>query len=173
MLELGFGAGRNLPFDQPSRVEELWGLEPSREMLKLAEPRAAHGPFPVTFLQAPAEAIPLDSGSIDNAVSTYTLCTISDPLKALREVARVLKPGSRLLFAEHGWAPDDGVSKWQARLTPVWKKLAGGCHLDRDIPDLLRDAGFEIVELHCGYISGPKLVSLNFVGAAHHSCNRI
>ena len=173
VLELGFGSGRNLPFYDPSRVEKLWGLEPSHEMLKLAGPRAAHGRFPVTFLRASAEAIPLGSGSIDTAVSTYTLCTVSDPLRALREVARVLKPGAQLLFAEHGRAPEAGVLKWQARLTPVWKKVAGGCHLDRDIPNLLRHAGFEIVGLHCGYIGGPKLVSFNFVGVAHQSCNRI
>lgn len=167
VLELGFGSGLNLPFYDPSRVEELWGLEPSQEMLKMAEPRAAQAPFPVTFLHAPAEAVPLDSVSIDTAVSTYTLCTISDPLKALREVARVLKPGGELLFSEHGQAPDPGVFKWQARLTPIWKRLAGGCQPDRDIPDLIQKAGFEIVRLHCGYIRGPKLVSFNFVGAAH------
>ena len=173
VLELGFGSGLNLPFYDPSRVEQLWGLEPSRAMLKLAEARAAQAPFPVTFLEAPAEAIPLNSASIDTAVTTYTLCTVSDPLKALREVARVLKPGGRLLFAEHGRAPDAGVFKWQARLTPVWKRLAGGCHLDRDIPDLLRKGGFEPVQLHCGYIQGPRLVSFNFVGAARHSSDSI
>lgn len=167
VLELGFGSGRNLPFYDPSRIEELWGLEPSHEMLKLAKGRAAEAPFPVSFLEAAGEAIPLESASIDTVVSTYTLCTICDPSKALREVARVLKPRGRLLFAEHGRAPDAGVFKWQTRLTPVWKRLAGGCQLDRDIPDLLQKAGFEIVRLHCGYIRGPKLVSFNFVGAAH------
>ena len=172
VLELGFGSGLNLPFYNPSRVAELWGLEPSRAMLEMAEARAAKAGFPVTFLEAPAEAIPLDSGSVDTVVSTYTLCTVSDPVKALREVARVLRPGGRLLFAEHGRAPDAGVFKWQARLTPVWKRLAGGCQLDRDIPALLRTAGFEPVQLHCGYIAGPRLVSFNFVGAAHHSANR-
>ena len=173
VLELGFGSGLNLPFYDPSRVEELWALEPSRAMLNLAEARAAQAPFPVTFLEAPAEAIPLDSASIDTAVTTYTLCTVSDPLKALREVARVLKPEGRLLFAEHGRAPDAGISKWQTRLTPVWKRLAGGCHLDRDVPGLLRKAGFEPVQLDCGYIQGPRVVSFNFVGAARHSLNSI
>jgi ubiquinone/menaquinone biosynthesis C-methylase UbiE len=173
VLELGFGSGLNLPFYNPSRVEELWGLEPSRAMLNMAEARAADALFPVTFLQAPAEAIPLHSASIDTAVTTYTLCTIPDPLKALREVARLLKPGGLLLFAEHGRAPDAGVLKWQGRLTPVWKRLAGGCHLGRDIPELLRKGGFEAVQLHCGYIAGPRLVSFNFLGAARHSLNSI
>ena len=166
VLELGFGSGRNLPFYDPSRIEELWGLEPSREMLNLTEGRVADAPFPVTLLESPGEAIPLESGSIDTAVSTYTLCTIPDPIQALREVARVLKPGGRLLFAEHGRAPDRSVRKWQARLTPIWKRVAGGCHLDRNIPELLRKAGFDILRLHCGYIAGPRLVSFNFVGAA-------
>lgn len=172
VLELGFGSGRNLPFYGPSGVEELWAVEPSRAMLNIAEPRAAGAPFPVTFLEAPAEAIPLGSASIDTAVTTYTLCTVSDPLKALREVARVLTPGGRLLFGEHGRAPDARVLNWQARLTPVWKKLAGGCRLDREIPALLANAGFELVQLHCGYIAGPRLVSFNFVGAAHHNSSR-
>ena len=173
VLEFGFGSGLNLPFYDPLRVKELWGLEPSRAMLKLAEPRAAQARCPVTFLEAPAEAIPLDSGSIDTAVATFTLCTVSDPLKTLGEVARVLKPGGRLLFAEHGRAPDAGVFKLQARLTPVWKRLAGGCHLDRDVPALLRKTGFEPGRLHCGYIAGPRLVSFNFVGAARQTLGSI
>ena len=173
VLELGFGSGLNLPFYDPSRVEELWGLDPSRAMLKIGEARTAQAAFPVTFLEAPAEAIPLDSASIDTAVTTYTLCTVTDPLEALKEVARVLKPGGQLLFAEHGRAPDAGVFKWQGRLNPLWKTLAGGCHLDRDLPQLLRKAGFEPVQLDCGYIAGPRLVSFNFVGAARHTLSSI
>ena len=166
VVEIGVGSGLNLPFYEPSQVEGLWGIDPSPEMLKLAEGRAADAPFAVTLLEARGEAIPLDSGSIESAVSTYTLCTIPDPVAALKELARVLKPAGRLLFAEHGRAPDLPVSKWQARLTPIWKKLAGGCHLNRDIPELLRTSGFEILRLETGYIAGPKLVSFNFVGAA-------
>lgn len=173
VLELGFGSGLNLPFYDRSRVEQLWGLDPSPAMLEMAERRSAQAPFPVTFLEAPAEAIPLDSASIDTAVTTYTFCTIPDPLKALREVARVLKPGGQLLFAEHGRAPDAAVFKWQGRLTPVWKRLSGGCHLDRDLPELLGKGGFEPVQLHCGYIAGPRLVSFNFVGAARQTSNSI
>lgn len=169
VAEIGLGSGLNISFYDRSRVESLWGLDPSREMLKLAEGRAADAPFPVTLLEAPGEAIPLDSGSMDTVVSTYALCTIPDPVQALREVARVLKPDGRLLFAEHGSAPDLPVLKWQERLTPIWKKVAGGCHLDRNIPELIRQSGFEILRLETGYIAGPRLVSFNFVGAARPS----
>ena len=166
VVEIGFGSGLNIPFYDRSRVESLWGLDPSHDMLGLARERAAGAPFPVTLLEAPGEAIPLDSGSMDTAVSTYTLCTIPDPVQALREVARVLKPGGRLLFAEHGRAPDLSVRRWQGRLTPVWKRVAGGCHLDRDMPELLGRSGFETLRLDSAYIGGPKLVSFHFVGAA-------
>ena len=166
VVEIGFGSGLNIPFYDRSRVAGLWGLDPSHEMLGLAKERAADAPFPVTLLEAPGEAIPLESGSMDTAVSTYTLCTIPDPVQALREVARVLKPGGQLLFAEHGRAPDLSVRRWQGRLAPIWKRVAGGCHLDRDIPELLRRSGFETLRLDSAYIAGPKLVSFHFVGAA-------
>lgn len=166
MVEVGFGSGLNIPFYDQSQIHGLWGLDPSHEMLELAQERAADAPFPVALLEAPGEAIPLDSGSMDTAVSTYTLCTIPDPVQALTEVARVLKPGGRLLFAEHGRAPDLPVRRWQGRLTPIWKRFAGGCHLDRDVPELLRRSGFEILRLDSAYIAGSKVVSFHFVGAA-------
>ena len=166
VVEIGFGSGLNIPFYESSLVKALWGVEPSHQMLELGKSRAAGAPFPVTLLEAPGEAIPLPSGSVDTAVSTYTLCTIADPVQALREVGRLLRPGGQLLFAEHGRAPDPSVRGWQGRLTPIWKRIAGGCHLNRDIPELLRTSGFEIVWLDSAYISGPKLVGFQFVGAA-------
>lgn len=166
VLELGVGSGLNIAYYDRFRVEELLGLDPSCELLKLAEGRAADAPFPVTFLNAPGEAIPLGANTVDAVVSTYTLCTVADPAQALEEVARVLTPGGRLLFAEHGKANDPAVLKWQTRLTPAWKRLAGGCHLDRDIPALIEAAGLQFLWMERGYIRGPKFLTFNLVGVA-------
>jgi ubiquinone/menaquinone biosynthesis C-methylase UbiE len=166
VLEVGIGSGLNLPLYDAAKVQQLWGLDPSEEMWALARPRNTALHFNVTFLQASAEAIPLDEGSVDTVVVTYTLCTIPNVLAALQEMRRVLRPGGQLLFCEHGAAPDEAVRCWQDRLTPLWKQLGGGCHLNRPIASLLEAGGFRIVTLETGYIPGWKPACFNYWGRA-------
>ena len=166
VLEVGIGSGLNLPFYDTARVEKIWGLEPSPEMRRIAE-KVAHGvDLPVQFLDLPGEEIPLDDQSVDTVLVTYTLCTIPDAARALRQMRRVLKPGAELLFYEHGRAPDPGVRRWQDRLDPLWSKFAGGCHLNRPIDSLVRDAGFRITDMESMYLPGPRTHTFNYWGAA-------
>ena len=166
VLEVGIGSGLNLPFYDTARVEKIWGLEPSPEMRRMAE-KVAHGvDLPVQFLDLPGEEIPLDDQSVDTVLVTYTLCTIPDAARALRQMRRVLKPGAELLFYEHGRAPDPGVRRWQDRLDPLWSKFAGGCHLNRPIDSLVRDAGFRITDMESMYLPGPRTHTFNYWGAA-------
>jgi ubiquinone/menaquinone biosynthesis C-methylase UbiE len=166
VLEIGIGSGLNVPFYDAGKVQRLWGLDPSPETWALASGEVRTAPFPVAFLSAGAEAIPLDASSVDTIVITYSLCSIPDATAALAEMRRVLRPGGRLLFVEHGLAPDESVRKWQRRITPLWKKVAGGCHLDRDIPGLLRECGFRIAELETMYLPGWRPATFNYWGAA-------
>jgi len=166
VLEIGIGSGLNLPYYDPAKVEKLWGLEPVAEIRQMAEKAAIGAPFPVEFIGLPGESIPLDDGSVDTVVTTYTLCTIPDAVAALREMRRVLKPGGTLLFSEHGKAPDAAVKRWQDRLDGVWGHIAGGCHLNRDIPALLREGGFAVEKLDTMYIPGPRPLSFNYWGSA-------
>lgn len=166
VLEIGIGSGLNLPFYDPAKVEKLWGLEPVDEIRRMAEKAAVGAPFPVEFIGLPGESIPLDDAIVDTVVTTYTLCTIPDAVAALREMRRVLKPGGRLLFAEHGKAPDASVWRWQDRLDGVWGHIAGGCHLNRDIPALLHEGGFAVERLDTMYIPGPRPLSFNYWGSA-------
>ncbi|HKK93201.1 MAG TPA: methyltransferase domain-containing protein [Longimicrobiales bacterium] len=166
VLEIGIGSGLNLPFYDPARVTEVLGLDPAPELTDRAR-RAAHGvPMNVEFVSASAEEIPLEAASFDTVVVTYTLCSIPDVSSALAEMRRVLRPGGSLLFCEHGRAPDASVERWQNRIDPLWKRLAGGCHLSRDIPALLRASGFETVDLESTYIPGWRPASFNYWGAA-------
>ena len=166
ILEIGFGSGLNLPFYDRDKVRKLWGLEPCTGMWKLARTRIANSGFDVELIESPAEEIPLANNSVDTVLVTYTLCTIPDASRALDGMRRVLKPDGRLLFCEHGKAPDGSVHRWQERLNPTWKKFAGGCNMNRDIPDLLRRAGFDIVDDNRMYIPGLKALSYNFWGSA-------
>lgn len=166
VLEIGFGPGLNVPHYSPASVTEVVGLEPSQGMAKLAGRRLPSAPFPVRLLAAGAETIPLESNSVDTVVVTYTLCSVEIPEAALAEVRRVLKPSGRLIFCEHGAAPDDPVRRWQDRLTPMWRRLAGGCHLNRDVPAMIRKAGFEFEELETGYLPGWKPAAWNTAGLA-------
>ncbi|MDH1338501.1 class I SAM-dependent methyltransferase [Ectopseudomonas oleovorans] len=156
VLEIGIGSGLNLSFYDPQRVEVVVGVDPSAEMQALARERAARCQVPVEMIALELGQIQAADASFDDIVCTFTLCTIPDAVSALREMRRVLKPGGRLLFCEHGLAPDLPVVSWQKRLTPLWKPLAGGCHLDRDIPALIGAGGFHIRELSTGYLKGPR-----------------
>ena len=141
VLEIGFGSGLNLPLYRADRVQHLWALEPSAEMWDMAQNNVRRSPVSTDFIQSGAESIPLDDNSADTVLMTYTLCTIPEPLEALREIRRVLKPGGQMIFCEHGKAPDESVQRWQNRLNPLWTKFSGGCNLNRPIPLLLDQAG--------------------------------
>lgn len=168
VLELGSGSGTNFKYYDTNKVDQLFALEPNEGMLKKAQRNAAPlgiGPG-IKFLKAGAEAIPLEDNSIDTAVITFVLCTIPDWKAALEETRRVLKPGGKVLFSEHGLAPDDGVAKWQRRIEPVWKPLAGGCHLTRDIRALFEDSGFAL-DVETMYLpNSPKFAGFVSWGAA-------
>lgn len=166
VLEIGIGAGPNLAF-YPARVKEILALEPSAKLLRMAERAAARSAVSVKFMEASAEAIPLDRGSVDTVVMTWTLCSIPDASLALAEMRRVLKKGGQLLFVEHGLSPEASVRKWQDRLTPLWKRIAGGCHLNRATPALLENAGFRVTHLTTGYMKrGPKMMTFLYEGCA-------
>ena len=166
VLEIGVGTGLNLPFYNGNQVERLFGLEPAVAMHHRARLAADKAGIAMELLPDFAEAIPLESGSIDTVVSTYTLCTISDVAAALAEIGRVLRPKGCLLFCEHGRSPDPRVQRCQDTLNPLWNWFGGGCHLNRDIPSLLRASGWVPAELNAHYIPGPRLVSFNYWGVA-------
>lgn len=165
VLEVGLGSGLNLPY-YGDTVEQLIGLEPSPRLLAMARRRMGGGMRHLVLLDASAEAIPLDRASVDTVVTTWTLCTIPDALQALAEMRRVLRPGGRLLFVEHGQSPDRGVAGWQNRLTPAWKRIAGGCHLNRPVATLIETSGFRIERLDTGYSRGPRVLTYMYEGAA-------
>lgn len=156
VLEIGIGSGLNLAFYDPARVSRIVGVDPSADMQKLARQRAARIAIPVEMIALELGQIQAADASFDSIVCTFTLCTIPDPLAALQEMRRVLKPGGQFLFSEHGRAPDLKVRVWQDRLTPLWRPLAGGCHLNRDIPALLKAGGFRLREVHSRYLQGPR-----------------
>lgn len=166
VLEIGIGTGRNLPYYDKDKLEALYGLDPAAAMHRLARKRIRESGIDVHLLTLSAEEIPEPDGSFDTLVMTFTLCSIAEPVKAVREMKRVLRPGGKLLFCEHGLAPDASVRKWQQRLTPIWKPFAGGCHLDRDITALLREGGLRIAELETLYLPGPKALTFNYWGTA-------
>lgn len=166
VLEVGIGSGLNLPFYDPAKITKVWGLEPSPEMSAMAAMAAREVPFEVELVSAGGEAIPLDSDCFDTVVMTYTLCTIPESEAALREMARVLKPDGELLFCEHGVAPDAPVRRWQERINPIWRRLSGGCHLNRDVPALLQQGGFEITRMEMMYVPGWRVASYNYWGVA-------
>ncbi len=166
VLEIGFGSGLNLPHYARDKVRRIWGLEPSEGMRKIAAGPVAESSLDVELIDLPGEHIPLDDNSIDTVLVTYTLCTIDDVVAALESMRRVLKPDGRLLVCEHGRAPDANVVKWQDRLNPAWKKFAGGCNINRDIPHILNESGFEIDDDNRMYIPGIRALSYNYWGAA-------
>jgi ubiquinone/menaquinone biosynthesis C-methylase UbiE len=165
VLEIGIGSGLNLPF-YSRHVEQVIGLDPSPKLLAMA--RQANRPTSgtVEFVEGSAEQIPLENGSIDTVVMTWVLCSIPDAAHALSEIHRVLRPGGRLLFVEHGRAPEPNVVRWQDRLTPIWKRVSGGCHLNRAIGSLIEAAGFQFNHLETGYMRGPKPMTFMYEGSA-------
>jgi ubiquinone/menaquinone biosynthesis C-methylase UbiE len=165
VLEIGIGSGLNLPF-YGARVNRLFALDPSEELLRMAKKKAGAAAFPVEFLTQSGEDIPLDDRCLDMVVTTWTLCTIPDPVRALKEMKRVLKPGGTLLFAEHGLAPEASVQAWQQRLNPVWRKFTGGCNLNRKMDGLIQASGFKIVQLEMAYAKGLRPMSYIYSGAA-------
>lgn len=165
VLEIGVGSGLNLPFYLPA-VREILALEPAPRLITMARSAPRAPGMPISFLEASAEAIPLDRHSVDTIVTTWTLCSIPQATAALAEMRRVLRPGGRLLFVEHGLAPDAGVRRWQDRLTPVWRRIGGGCHLNRPIRSMIEGAGFHIERIETGYIPGPKPMTFMYEGSA-------
>ncbi|WP_292932901.1 class I SAM-dependent methyltransferase [Noviherbaspirillum sp.] len=166
VLEIGIGTGLNLEHYDSAQVETIVGLDPGVEMHPLARKRALKSGISVELVGLSAERIPFDDGSFDTVLVTYSLCTIPDPVAALKEMRRVLKRGGKLVFCEHGLAPESSVQAWQHRLTPLWSKIAGGCHLDRDIPALLREAGFQSRDMQTIYLPGPRPLTYNYWGTA-------
>ncbi len=165
VLEIGAGSGLNFA-RYTERLDRVVALDPSPPLLRLAARRLGEARMPVSLLCASGEVLPFADSAFDTAVATWTLCSIPDPIAALRETRRVLKPGGRLLFVEHGLSPTPGIAAWQHRMTPCWKALAGGCHLDRRIDALVRAAGFRLERLDTGYMPGPKPWTFMYQGSA-------
>ncbi len=165
VLEIGVGSGLNFAL-YGKQVELVYGIDPSARLLAIARRRAAASGIPAELLQASATAIPLSDDAVDTIVMTWTLCSIPDPLAALREMRRVLKPDGNLYFVEHGLSPEPSVERWQHRITPAWRRMAGGCHLDRKMDDLIRQAGFDLTNLHEEYAPGPRAMSYMYQGCA-------
>ena len=166
VLEVGMGSGLNLPYYDRDRVDLVWGLEPSAGMRRKARANLERAGIPIEWLDLPGEEIPLADASVDTVLLTYTLCTIPDWQRALEQMRRVLKPGGTLVFCEHGAAPDAGVRRWQRRIGPLWRRVAGGCHLDRPIPGCLAEGGFGIRDMESGYLPGPRFATFNYWGTA-------
>ena len=165
VVEVGIGSALNLPY-YPPQVEHLYGIDMSSGLLRMARRRTAGAPFPVTLLKQPAEKLPIDDRSADTVVMTFVLCSITDSLGALGEAKRILKRNGRLIFLEHGLAPEPKIQSWQNRITPVWRRIGGGCCLNKKIDGLISQAGFTITELHNCYAPGPKPMTYVYRGFA-------
>jgi len=166
VLEIGMGSGLNLAFYDQGKVEKLWGLEPSEELRERALERARDADVDVEFIGLTGEEIPMDTDQCDSVVVTYTLCTIPDAVRALCEMKRVLKPGGRLIFTEHGLAPDASVRVWQNRINRPWGAIAGGCNVNRDVPKMISDAALKVENLETMYLPGPRPLTFNYWGTA-------
>lgn len=167
VLEVGVGSGLNLPLYR--NVDCIYAIDPSPELIALSERRMNQARQPVLLVRASAETLPFKTESFHTVVITWTLCTIAQPMKALQEMHRVLRANGQLLFVEHGLAPELRVIRWQNRLAPLWKRISGGCHLNRKMDELIRSGGFEIVELHKGYMRGPRPMTYMYEGRARRA----
>lgn len=166
VLELGVGTGLNLAFYDPTRVDQVVAIDPSAALLARAQGRAAAARVPVELREASAEALPFAAASFDSALVTYSLCSIDQLDAALAETRRVVRPGGELIFVEHGRAPDPGPRRWQRWLTPAWRRIGGGCRLDRDIAAALLAGGFALPELETAYRAGRRWLSYTYQGVA-------
>ncbi len=166
VLEVGIGTGLNMQYYDKSRVGKIIGLDPAIQLHRLALKRIDRAGLEVELVGLSAESIPFADASFDSVMITYTLCSIRDPVAALKEMRRVLAPGGKLIFCEHGRAPDESVRRWQKRLQPHWKKIAGGCHLDRNVPLLLNESGFLCEHIQTMYLPGPRPLTYNYWGVA-------
>lgn len=165
VLELGVGMGLNLALYDPSRVSSVIGVDPAPELRALAEAAPRPDGLAVDILPGVAEDLPFEADSFDSVVCTFTLCSVHSPERALAEARRVLKPGGRLFYCEHGLAPEPAVARWQRRIEPVWKRLAGGCRLTRPILPLLEGAGFPTGGAECGFLPKvPRFAGWNILG---------
>ncbi len=165
VLEIGIGTGLNLAYYDKNAVQ-LTGLDPSAELTGRAQQRAEELQLPVDMLGVSGESIPAEDKTFDALVCTWTLCSIPNVTKALQEMQRVVKPGGKLFFIEHGASPDAKIARWQARIEPVWKRIAGGCHLTRAADQLIAEAGFNIVEKKSEYLPGPRIATFMTHGVA-------
>ncbi|MDC3376262.1 class I SAM-dependent methyltransferase [Gammaproteobacteria bacterium] len=167
VLDIGIGSGLNIPFYNKSKIKYLYGLDPSKELIEMAKPLANLNQIEIEFLECRAENIPLLDNSIDTVLITYTMCTIQDVILSNSEIKRVLKDNGKLLFCEHGLAPDKNIAKWQKRINPIWNKIAGGCNLNRNIPDIITSSGFKISSIEEMYLPNtPKFAGYNYWGIA-------
>ncbi len=166
VVEVGMGPGLNLPHYDATKIERVFGVEPEKRMQHLAAARLYKAPFPVEWVEAGGEDMPLESDIADTILITYTLCTIPARMEALAEMQRVLKPGGKLLFCEHGLSPEPRVERLQNWMTPLWKRLAGGCHLNIDISGIIEESGFVIDHLECSYFDRPKFATYQYLGVA-------
>jgi ubiquinone/menaquinone biosynthesis C-methylase UbiE len=165
VLEVGFGSGLNVPL-YPSTVTRVRAVDPATVGRKLAAGRVAESPVPIEYVGVDGQDLPLDSESIDHVLVTWTLCTIPEAGRALEEMRRVLRPGGELHFLEHGRSPDPGIAQWQDRLTPLQRRVFGGCHINRPIETLVTESGFEIQRIENFYVRGPKPLGYMFEGVA-------
>ena len=167
VLEIGMGAGHNLPYYDTQRVSSVVGIDPCRTSWGLAQPRAQGLGVPLDFVEGSAEDMPLEDAQFDSVLMTFSLCTIPNAQAALAEIHRVLKPGGQLVFCEHGQAPDDTVVKWQNRVNPLWRRLLGGCNLNRPILDWIKGSGFMLQSVDQMYLPGtPRIAGFNVWGTA-------
>ena len=167
VLEIGIGSGLNLPFYYKAKIDEIWGLDPSEQLSEMAKQVADEESMEVKFISSGAEDIPLPDNYFDCVLVTYTMCTIPEVQRANQEIRRVLKEDGKMIFCEHGEAPDQNIRKWQNRINPFWGKLAGGCNINRKIPSLIQDSGFDIIEMEEMYLPNtPKIAGYNYWGYA-------
>lgn len=167
VLEIGIGSGLNIPFYNKNNIEKIIGLDPSEELNFLANKVAKKNNIEIDFIISGAEDIALPDNSIDTILITYTLCTIPDLDNSMAEMKRVLKSDGKFIFCEHGIAPDQNIIKWQRRINPIWKAIMGGCNINRNIPKIISDSGFDITNISEMYLpSTPKIVGYNYWGIA-------
>ncbi len=165
ILEIGIGSGLNLPL-YPAGVERVVGVDPSSAMLRLDEQASRRSATKADLIEGTAEDLPIEDASIDCVIASWTLCSVSDPQSTLGEIRRVLRPGGIFSFVEHGLALEPRIRRWQRWLTPIWRRCAGNCHLDRPTAALIEESGFQMDRLETGYVRGPKPMAFMYEGLA-------